>query len=176
MQDYFKRDYARQWYSYGLDTKNDKIIKFIMHWIAFNWLYGEASGGSERDNIANYCAQHKVELADYDAFNAPEIAVFLEKPVHDARSEHKYRPKQEGKRRDIRDEIFDVLVDEKAENSDRIAALLLTCYQVRCNLFHGQKRLCNARDVSLVENSSVILEGYLNAVLNYNKRYRFGVK
>ena len=164
LRQYFKNNYALEWYQYGLKTKNDAIIKFTMHWIAFNWLYGESQGGSEREQIKAYCEQWQEELLSYPAFDTPEIQIFLEGPVYDSRGRHKNESQ----------DIFKELTT--GEGLDRVVSLLKTIYQVRCNLFHGQKMLHNDRDVCLVESSSVILEGYLNAVLNYDKRYRFSVK
>lgn len=47
----------------------------------------------------------------------------------------------------------------------QVESLLITIYQVRCNLFHGSKSLHNPRDLELVRSSSIILEGYLKAYL-----------
>ena len=103
----------------------------------------------------------KEVLSSFDAFSKPEIKLFLEQPVYDARGHCRKRS----------EEIYEKVT--KGSGIEQITNLLLTFYQVRCNLFHGQKILRCERDIALVENSSVLLQGYLDAVLNSNKKTRF---
>ena len=46
-----------------------------------------------------------------------------------------------------------------------VEALLMTLYQVRCNLFHGSKSLRVERDRELVRASANILEKYMEALV-----------
>ena len=150
------KNYALEWYKYGLEKKDDSIIKFMMHWIAFNWLYSEYRHfeTSEKNAIREFCREHYNELAEFDAFSTDAIKVFLEEPVHDVMSAstrisgiNQYRSLKED------------------DGLTRLTSLFLTIYQVRCNLFHGSKSLHIERDVELVRSSAVILEGYLKSVL-----------
>lgn len=141
---------ALDWYKYGLERNDDFFSRFIMHWIAFNWLYAECDEMSERDSIRAFCRYNAEKLRKYDAFSTEAITIFLEKPVLDSRSgAHPYHEKQ----------------FQRLKKDHSIADLFLTMYQVRCNLFHGSKSIYRERDIALVRASAEILEGYLKALL-----------
>ncbi len=59
----WKNNYAWEWYKYGLQKKDDEIIKLMFHWIAFNWLYSKYSGRTrgqiEKFVDSNYSALSK---------------------------------------------------------------------------------------------------------------------
>lgn len=151
------KNYALEWYQYGLKNNDDAIVKFMMHWIAFNWLYGEYKTGietSEKSAITRYCEHNYDKLSRFDAFSRPEIDVFLDKPVEDIN-----RDDRSGKAR----ERYNSLKCDRGLK--QFKSLILTIYQVRCNLFHGSKSLQIDRDVELVRASSIILEGYLRTVI-----------
>ena len=152
-----EKNYALEWYKYGLQKNDEAVVKFMMHWIAFNWLYSEfkhSSNTRESDAITEYCKYEYEKLSRYDAFSTPEIDIFLDKPVCDIR---RGRITEDGKSR------FKTL--RWGSGIDQLTSLLLTIYHVRCNLFHGSKSLREDRDIQLVRASSIILEGYLRAVL-----------
>ena len=118
----------------------------------------------ERGKIKLFCEKNEKALLSFDAFdkvNTPEINVFLEGPVFDSRGYHRKRS----------EDVFAIVHD--GSGIERVSNLLLTFYQVRCNLFHGQKTLRCERDIELVEKSSVLLQGYLDAVFKYNKDKSF---
>jgi len=145
--DLYKRNIALEWYQYGLEKGDDFFMRFMMHWVAFNWLYNSEPGKSERYKIQQYYEHHSVKFNKFDAFSSPAITVFLEGPVYgDEYSESNYR----GVKR----------CDTKK--------LLMTLYAVRCNLFHGSKSLMIERDQELVRASACVLEGYLKVLLTNN--------
>ncbi len=148
---FWENDYAVEWYNYGIESGNDKIIKFMMHWIAFNWLYREHVKEYEYQCIIAYCKEHFDELSTYDPFSTPEIQVFLEEPVRDMKFKNDREDRWESLKHGTR--------------KQKLISLFLSMYQVRCNLFHGDKSLRIERDVRLIESSSVILENYLKTVL-----------
>ena len=150
-------NYALEWYNYGLQRGDDAIVKFMMHWIAFNWLYGEYKYGREMNEtqaIREFCRYHYKKLSRYNAFKTKEINIFMEGPVMSIAS---------GMMTDEGTRDYKKVV--RGEGLERITALLLTIYRVRCNLFHGSKSLMIQRDRDLVHAASVLLEGYLKAVL-----------
>lgn len=152
-----EKNYALEWYKYGLEKNDDAIVKFMMHWIAFNWLYSayrHSSRTLESEAIKTFCEERYDELSKFDAFKSPAIAIFLEKPVHDV---FKGRVTADGTER-----YYSLVYDSGLE---KLTSLILTIYHVRCNLFHGSKSLVIDRDVDLVRASSIILEGYLRAAL-----------
>ena len=149
--------HALEWYRYGLEKNDDAIVKFMMHWIAFNWLYSEYRRNSrslESEAIKEFCKNKYEKLSRFDAFSSPAIAIFLEQPVRDILNG---RVTSEGK-----DRYWSLVHDSGLE---QLTSLILTIYHVRCNLFHGSKSLKIDRDVELVRASSIILEGYLREVL-----------
>ncbi len=146
-----EKNYALEWYKYGLEKNDDAIVKFMMHWIAFNWLYSECRQENETENIKEYCYRNYDKLSCYDVFSTDAFIVFKEKPVRD---EARGCP---------RINRFESIKNDSGPK--RIVSLMLTIYQVRCNLFHGSKSLHVNRDIELVHASAEILEGYLKAVL-----------
>ena len=132
-----ERNYALEWYTYGLQNKDDAILKFMTHWIAFNWLYSECRRSSmtpEAEAIKKYCEDNYRDLSRFKAFNSPAIAVFQECAVKDI---FKGRVTDDGERR-YRSLIYD-------SGLEQLTSLILTIYHVRCNLFHGSKSLKNPR-------------------------------
>ena len=143
-------EYAIEWYKYGLRKNDDAIVKFMMHWIAFNWLYSAYRQHDERAKIRAFCQDRYEELSRYDAFATGAFLVFTDSPVTDELTGNK------------RTMSYRNLSSH--DKQTQIESLLLTIYQVRCNLFHGSKRLRVQRDIELVRSSSIILEGYLKAL------------
>ena len=150
----YERNIALEWYQYGLKNNDDFFIKFMMHWLAFNWLYSECEKETEWENIQCFCIKNLEILSTFDAFNTDEIKIFKQEPVRDGKTARVgfYQKKR-----------FDGV------NNKDIKSLIMTLYLVRCNLFHGAKSLRIQRDIDLVKASSVILEGYLFALL---KKYK----
>lgn len=68
--------YALEWYKYGLNHKDDDVVKFIMHWIAFNWMYVKCQCGSEKNNISAFCSINRNKLNRFDAFSTEAYKVF----------------------------------------------------------------------------------------------------
>jgi hypothetical protein len=140
-----------------LKKNDDAIVKFMMHWIAFNWLYSEYRYGgevSETQAIIEFCRENYERLSRYNAFRGREINIFLDQPV---RSVVSAMVTSEGTK-EYKDLVY-------GNGLSRLTSLMLTIYRVRCNLFHGSKSLMIQRDLDLVRASSTILEGYLKAVL-----------
>ena len=159
MQEY-ENNYALEWYKYGRAHEADRVMHFMMMWLAFNWLYNQErydSGvSSDVDAIRNYCSKHYDVLKQYKAFSSNSMTYFEEAPVSDEISEAKRR------------ERFEILMDWNHKHSEleRMQALLLTIYQVRCNLFHGSKSLRIDRNMKLVQATGKIMEGYLKTILD----------
>lgn len=146
-------EYALEWYRYGLDKGDDSVIRFMMHWIAFNWLYSECQQGDDAANIRAFCRENYERLSRYDAFSTGEYPIFEQKPVTTT---------VRGEQRNNGGLLYSLRHDS---GEKRVESLLLTIYHVRCNLFHGSKSLRIQRDVELVRSSATIMEGYLKALL-----------
>lgn len=143
----FERNIAEEWYRHGLKTGDDYFMRFMMHWIGFNWLYNQIDGSDERTKIKKYYDQNRNKFDKVDPFSMPDIDVFIEGAVFDAA---KGMPR---------------FGDYERLKKYSVEALLLTIYQVRCNLFHGSKSLHIPRDRELVRASANILEKYMRALV-----------
>ena len=146
-------------------VKDDFFTKFMMHWIAFNWIYSKYDIRNKKhpreiDAILNCVSSNMSIFKRYNAFACKEIDVFLQSPINDERTGN------------IKTDIWNVLKNERKKDDERILALFESLYKVRCNLFHGSKSIRNDRDIELVKASSVILEGYLNELLDEYKNMR----
>ena len=160
-----RKDNALAWYEYALATGDDSVGRFMMNWIAFNWIYCKCRGGSDRMQIESLCKERQGVLERYNPFDDNEvIGVFKEKPVLDGRGRNQRRVDP------IRPSQMDPwqLQDGICNGSslERIQCLLLAIYQVRCNLFHGSKEPHDTRDQDLVRSSAKIMQGYMEALLN----------
>lgn len=158
------REIVNEWYNYGLSIGDDFFMKFMMHWIGFNWVYSSYENKNEGhpSEIVAICScvsENIDTFKKYDAFNSEEIQIFLEKAIVDGRTGKRY-------------EKFWKQLSENKNEDERILALFKTLYKVRCNLFHGSKSIHNPRDIKLVKASSVILEGYLKVFLDEHKDMR----
>lgn len=60
--DLYKRNIALEWYQYGLEKGDDFFMRFMMHWVAFNWLYNSEHGKSEHYKIQQYYEHHSVKF------------------------------------------------------------------------------------------------------------------
>ncbi|GEM_PF-3286217 len=151
----------KEWYNYGVEHNDPFFVKFMALWIYFNHLYrrfpgkyvdkrGEEREGAEYAKIIEWCnEQRKRFKTKYEmVFNSPFIKIFLDDKVIDVKSNYQNR------------ETFEALKDDK-DIYKRTNALFQTMYQVRCNLFHGDKRFNDPRDIELVRCAGEILEIYL---------------
>ena len=148
-----ENNYALEWFNFGRERCSDPVSRFMMYWVAFNWLYNESQQEDEAAKIREFCRNHYDRLSLYDPFGTEAFHVFKDGPV---RSRVRGRIEENtGLYRRLRREYGECQVED----------LLLTIYHVRCNLFHGSKSLLIQRDVELVRSSATIMEGYLKALL-----------
>ena len=143
------REIAEEWYRYykSLDQEASIYLRFMVAWMAFNYLYNEVDKNTEAKQIECFVCKHKDILMGFDAFNSPWIEPF--KTQIRSRRLNESQTKQNAKK-----------VQEGS-----IRHLLLSIYTVRCNLFHGNKSPNEDRDCELVEAAWHILDGYLNTLL-----------
>lgn len=154
-----RTNYALQWYKYGLENNKDFISRFMMRWVAFNWMYCQCGNKSERQNIKSFCwkreNQEKLEL--YDPFETDAIEIFKKQAVWSKGGQASD---------DDPEELWKSIRDGRGNSTKRAIDLLLIIYQVRCNLFHGSKSPDDDRDMALVEASAEIMGEYLKRLLS----------
>ena len=129
------------------EISRDAYDRFIYAYIAFNYLYEgiRLENESERACVARYAEKKCKE------FNVNPFSVDV--------SEYKYPVgdmKNIGKSWAVRD-------------SD-ITSLFNAIYQVRCNLFHGNKFIGDLRDENLARQGAEVLIMLLSKILNRSVR------
>lgn len=178
-------DNARAWYEYARKTGDDSVAKFMMYWIAFNFMYSDyckllrnGRRNSERNQIQRLCSDRRYELMHYNPFDedTESVGEFLKNPVLEGRD----RPSENMVPQlspDVRkppcrmdpEELWGVVC--LGHGLVRAQCLLLTLYQVRCNLFHGSKGPDYPRDQDLVKAAAVIIHGYMKALLHIDRPF-----
>ena len=133
---------AKEWINRAQNTE-DVYDKFISAYIALNFLYNEREERCERDRMVNYL----LNVADYlkiDPFTIYNIDEYLAYPVVNMtpRSSKKHQSQK----------VFDK------------RSLFAAIYQVRCNLFHGNKTLGDPRDRRLVAQGADVIIDILTKV------------
>lgn len=142
------------WYEYGCKNREPSYVRFLAHWMAFNWLYSNFPGDDERSKIESFLNHYYSCIEANTDFNNPIYKPFFCKEVIDMKYKNSYWSKKN----------FQTLINPHQPMKDRINALFMTMYQVRCNLFHGQKNPESSRDRELVESTAIILEHYIGAI------------
>lgn len=172
-QRHINHEPAKQWYIYGCNEADD-IAKFMFLWISLNWLYNadtyfkyreefnhkedDKRDPSEREQILNFVDDRFEQLRGFDVRKAPEFSIFYDQALFDARKAAGDEPRQKDYRKNDHRKLRSMFEKE------RIQGMFLTLYQVRCNLFHGSKRLKSGRDDLLIHSAAIILEGYLATI------------
>ena len=143
-------DIAEEWIKRA-NCESDVYNKFISAYIALNFLYGgfnfeilseQKKKLEERDKMSLYLMNLCQELS-IDPFEPSDcVSEYLKHPVKDERPEHD--------------------AECSTQRGDCIA-LFKAIYQVRCNLFHGNKFLSNERDRKLVGEGAAVILKVLNA-------------
>jgi hypothetical protein len=145
-------DIAKGW----IDRENcedDPDDKFISAYIALNFLYEgldfnrsseQTKKRNEREKMSLYMSKCCQELS-IDPFDATGcVSEYLKSPVIDERLGHDAKKWS----------------TQKGDNG----ALFNAIYQVRCNLFHGNKLLSDERNQKLVEEGAAVILKVLNAL------------
>ena len=158
-----------EWYDYGVENNDPFFVKFMTLWVAFNQIYSKFSGEDEKPKSERVQIMKCLEKDEEDQlltrdlfdsiFASPFIKVFKNDPVcsYD-RLEKKFIPDSFKNNETVN--------NENEQWQERIKALFMMIYQVRCNLFHGSKEVSNPRDVKLVKCAGEILEMYLEGTSN----------
>ena len=137
---------AREWLRRGVETE-DPVDRLSNLWRGFNNLFALDNGGSERHKIKNYLSGNISEDSALEIINESneDIAYLLSQPVIDMRGNG------QNSQRDI-----DAFASSESA-VEKLQALFMIIYQVRCNLEHGQKSPSRERDVVLCVHSSNIV-------------------
>ena len=137
-------DTAREWLLWAMNetvSLPPEYHRFMAAYIALNHIYGYAKG-----NECNRMAACLSKLCDKGGINPFEVDVseYLALPILDMRQENNG--------------------SQKVNPGDR-DSLFRAIYQVRCNLFHGNKSLGSERDTNLVKQGADVIIGILSKAL-----------
>jgi len=137
---------AKEWLARGLEQP-DGFQAFINHWFAFNGIYGEAAGRSERDKIKE-CVGKRVtaqQATEILIVREAQVRYLMARPVID----------QKNVSRNTSEHVRRFYASNDAV--EKLTEVLMVAYQVRCNLFHGGKSPKRPRDNALCRSAAPIL-------------------
>lgn len=142
-------DIAKDWLEKA-KAEEDPYNRFMAAYVALNYLYDARDEPSERVRMVKYlgtvyqCDNNAVNMASFD------ISEYLKCPVVGYDRKH------------------DMYKECKTSVND-ISSLFNAIYQVRCNLFHGNKALDyndGSRDKNLVKQGGDVIIQLLEQALN----------
>lgn len=150
------RDYILKWIDKS-KHEEDNFDKFVYGFFALNAMYSVYYEGDERRAIKDlFYDSVDMHYSEYRAImDAPEFEYFCNRP---AIKNCKYDPNRDdpGRRDTSRDTAK--LLDRSTRSSNR--AMLMILYQIRCNLFHGNKSFGNFDDQEIMKNAAELLLRY----------------
>lgn len=150
------QEYILKWIE---KSKNeaDSFDKFVYGFFALNAMYSVYYDESERQAIKNlFESSINTHYDDYrEILYTPEYEYFCKRPPI---KNCKYDPNKEfsGPRDTSRDTMK--LLDRSPKSSNR--AMLMILYQIRCNLFHGNKSFGDTNDQEIMKNAAELLLRY----------------
>lgn len=150
MRIYSRTDVAKVWLEKARE-EDDEYNSFIASWIAFNALYNEQSNHNEKDRITAFI--EKIKNPIYEELLA-DINAFQE-PIRDLRPESTKTTQTD----------IDQMNKSDSALGTRLAGLMRCIYQVRCNLFHGDKFIENSRNRHLAKESAIKVTRFLELYL-----------
>jgi hypothetical protein len=142
---------AREWWQRGA-ASNDPFDGLSNYWRGFNSLY--AGRGQERDLISDLLRAKLDEkfASDLLQAHAEDVKILLAQPVIDLRGNGKDTARY------MRE------FDQTRNSLDKLVALFMVIYQVRCNFEHGQKSPSRDRDALLCRASCPIVAAVVDHV------------
>lgn len=152
-------EYIKKWIEKSRN-EDDYFDKFVYGFFAFNALYSEFYLGTfdERRAIRDFLDAHydRCKAEFKRIFDLPEYDYFCNRaPI-----------------RDMRNDVISWYAKEDLERiRERIPrkstkAMMMILYQIRCNLFHGDKSFTNLNDQEIMKNASELLLQYNTIFIN----------
>jgi|GEM_PF-2461267 len=145
---------ADEWYATA--TKHtDAFSRFYFLWLSFNNLYASYYHRDERRAIQNLLDNELDEKQSVSIItnSRNQIKTLTDRPVLDMRDGLD------------RTSIFVHSFNNARSYKSKIKELFMIIYQVRCNLFHGQKSPSRQRDQQLCEASAHFVELLLEELI-----------
>ena len=159
MNNMINTEYIAKWIEKSRNEK-DCFDKFVYGFFAFNALYSEfyLREKYEKDAIKAFFDAHYDgnQGALKEIFDTPEYEYFCNRaPIRDMRNDTiSWRAKDD----------LEKIREKNTRKSTK--AMLMILYQIRCNLFHGDKSFTNLNDQEIMKNASELLLRYNTIFLN----------
>lgn len=142
---------ARAWYLKARDEE-DQFDRFVYLWFSFNILYSEYMTNDERWAIRKFVQSRVHSIRNVEQIlNHDDSRYFVRRIIRNCRID------------DTQDtsELAAKLKNPRNLKTVRFEALMLILYQVRCNLFHGNKLFSSESDQEVVMHAANVLESIL---------------
>ena len=150
------KEYILKWIDKS-KNEHDDFDKFVYGYFALNAMYSVYYDTSERSAIKElFRTAVDNNSEDFrEILYTPEYEYFCNRP---AIKNCKYNPLRDDPR--MRDTADDKarLLDRHIKISNR--AMLMILYQIRCNLFHGNKSFGSSADQEIMKNAAELLLRY----------------
>ncbi len=158
--------YALKW-AHRAEREEDPFDKFVYCFFALNALYSKYYETSERKAIEklfdSYYKDAKFKKAIGDILRMTEFQYFIvRRPIKNCRFRN-----NSSQERYVDTSIDHAKIKEKSLYRSN-KAMLMILYQIRCNLFHGNKAFYNEDDQKIMSNASSLLLQYVKAMLDGN--------
>jgi hypothetical protein len=144
------KDFVDDWLRQSLDPSlgTNPFMRFMNAWIAFNALYASQIDSVDGDwnQVKKFAEDERLVEMHRRLLRHPSLPAYSQ--AIDVLAAHGVTNVKMGRRRDIR--LEKPLLD-----------VLQCIYQVRCNLFHGDKFMSNERDAELVTAAFVVITNLL---------------
>ena len=159
-------EYASKWVERA-SVVTDPFDRFVYSFFALNALYGPFYVKSERyaikdlfDELYTEAPQFKYEVKEMLEY--PEFQYFIDrKPIQNCRYDASTMDPW------LRDTSSDHYKLSEGHWKRSNQSMLMIIYQIRCNLFHGQKQYSRSDDFEIIENASILLLEYMKLFVKY---------
>jgi hypothetical protein len=143
-------EYARLWFGKA-KNENDEVNKFIFLWISLNALYNEYYVRDEKKAIKDFIKKKYIDTITQkneieSILNDENVSFFKERIIRNMRNITKSTMENAAR-----------LKNTTLSSPERLQELLMILYQIRCNLFHGEKWCDNTTDDNIVKKGMEIL-------------------
>ncbi len=139
---------ARAWYLKARD-EGDQFDRFVYLWFAFNILYSEFMNNDERWAIRKFTEKRVLNIRNVEQIlNHEDSRYFVRRIIRNCRIDNTQDTA----------ELAAKLKNPRNHKNARFEALVLILYQVRCNLFHGNKLFSSESDQEVVLHAANVLQ------------------
>lgn len=178
-----ERKIGTEWYEYASKENDNYFVKFMMYWVAFNWLYEEYRKDSQDTQNSQETKNTKNTKNTKDCNDRPDEKLAIQNFLDGNNNKENLKALESlkiFKKPEFQDAIAvltkEPIIDARTGipkghykyevvNNESILDLIYIIYHIRCNLFHGSKSPSSDRNRDLVIASATILDAFLKKLL-----------